>query len=635
MAVTYYNNYTPVGDVLVLAIILVFVILIRTAFISKTKNFLIFKRMLALLVFAAITDMLFHITLNLLGTVPPAIPLLFRFLYHACLYGNLFLYVLYMKEPLQLDRRADYTFHMIGVFGLIFFIAIDILSTVFRFGFYIDAKNEIHKGLNLFPLGYIFFVVLLFAILIMHRTRVYQKVVIGILFTCLVSVLIMFVQGIYGQSSYTVASFLFPAFAILYLIHSNPYDIELGTVNADAFEDMVAYYYHRKEELLFMSLYMHDFDHQGMRYPEEIQKTIRYFSSRYFRGATLFLISGGHMVFVAETVKNPKYKKLAQAMLDNFLKEYPKYRIDYKIIVALSVDEFSAQNDYVGLFRFTHNRQPQNSIRHLEKKDIDFYREHKYILQQMQDIQRKGNMEDERVEVYCQPVLNIRTGKFDTAETLMRLQLKDTGMVFPDRFIPIAEKHNCIHGLSLIIFSKTCRAIRSLMEEGYNIKRISVNFSMLDVREEDFCSSIQRIVQENNIPFDKVAIELTESQNEKDFMIVKEKISELKNSGVKFYLDDFGTGYSNFDRILELPFDIVKFDRSLVIASSADSRSETMVSHLANMFNAMNYSVLYEGVEDEADEERCKRMYAKYLQGYRYSRPIPLMELSQYLEKLG
>jgi EAL domain-containing protein (putative c-di-GMP-specific phosphodiesterase class I) len=245
------------------------------------------------------------------------------------------------------------------------------------------------------------------------------------------------------------------------------------------------------------------------------------------------------------------------------------------------------------------------------------------------------NLDDPRVEVYCQPVLNIRTGKYDTAEALMRLRLDNIGMVFPERFIPIAENHNCIHPLSQIIFSKTCKEIHELLVDGYNVKRISVNFSMLDVREDDFCSSIQRIVNEHHIPFDKIAIELTESQNERDFMIVKEKVSELKNSGIKFYLDDFGTGYSNFDRILELPFDIVKFDRSLVIARSTDTRSETMVTHLANMFSAMNYSVLYEGVEDASDEERCMRMYAKYLQGYKYSRPIPIAELKNFFEKLA
>ena len=87
------------------------------------------------------------------------------------------------------------------------------------------------------------------------------------------------------------------------------------------------------------------------------------------------------------------------------------------------------------------------------------------------------------------------------------------------------------------------------------------------------------------------------------------------------------------ERIMELPFDIIKFDRSMVIASGMDERSENIVQSLARMFKDMKYSVLYEGVEDEKDEERCKAMSATYLQGYKYSRPVPIEKLREFIPK--
>ena len=84
---------------------------------------------------------------------------------------------------------------------------------------------------------------------------------------------------------------------------------------------------------------------------------------------------------------------------------------------------------------------------------------------------------------------------------------------------------------------------------------------------------------------------------------------------------------------MELPFDIVKFDRSLVIASGCDVKYRAMVSHLASMFSEVDYAILYEGIENEDDEKRCREMSAKYLQGYRYSKPIPIEKLSDYFEK--
>lgn len=265
--------------------------------------------------------------------------------------------------------------------------------------------------------------------------------------------------------------------------------------------------------------------------------------------------------------------------------------------------------------------------------DIDKYYSHKYIVDQLADINEKKDLFDERVLVFCQPVYNLRTQKFDTAEALMRLKLEQTGMVFPDIFIPIAENHNYIHQLSLVILAKTCREVKRMLDEGYDIARVSVNFSILDVREPLFCENVKKIVQQCKLPFDKIAIEITESQNESDFNVIKEKIFELKKSGITFYLDDFGTGYSNFERIMELPFDIIKFDRSLVIASGNNAKSETMVTYLAHMFTDMNYSVLYEGIENEKDENLCASMYARYLQGYKYSKPIPIEQLSDFFEK--
>ncbi len=87
------------------------------------------------------------------------------------------------------------------------------------------------------------------------------------------------------------------------------------------------------------------------------------------------------------------------------------------------------------------------------------------------------------------------------------------------------------------------------------------------------------------------------------------------------------------ERIMELPFDIIKFDRSMLIESVKSDSSKYMVSTFASMFNDLHYSVLFEGVEDERDEAHCRGMFAKYLQGYKYSKPIPIDELRSFLRK--
>ena len=112
---------------------------------------------------------------------------------------------------------------------------------------------------------------------------------------------------------------------------------------------------------------------------------------------------------------------------------------------------------------------------------------------------------------------------------------------------------------------------------------------------------------------------------------MQECVNEFKKLGVCTYLDDFGTGYSNFDRILSLKLDVVKFDRSLLLMADQDANSRFLVSYFSAAFERLGYKVLYEGVETEEQEALCIASHADYLQGYKFSKPIPMEELPRFL----
>ena len=632
--ITYYKNYTPVGDLVVLATCFVIIVLIHVAYISKTRNFRLFQGMVALLMIASFSGVGYHTLLNMLDIAPAWTVYLLHSVYHLALFSNLFLYICYIVESLHLDHNIWPRYVLIGSIALFLMVLYEILGPILKIGFYIQEDQTIHDGFHIFPFGYLFFIGVVVFLLITYRNRIAKPIFQGILGTCIISFMILAIQGRHHQVSFTTATFLFPTFTLLYLIHANPYDIESGAVGAPAFHDTISYNYNRKRKLVLMSLLMHDFEGTGKKYPEQFQSVIRHFCGKNsLYGTVLFQISGGRMILSIDTKRNPSYQKAIKDMLQDFSHEYEKFKLDYKIVITKTYDEISAQNDYIGLIQYIESKMLENGVHVVEDKDIEAYHKYKYILSELADIHKKKDLDDPRVLVFCQPVFNILTGKYDTAEALMRLKLEETGMVFPDQFIPLAEDNHYIHTLSQIILHKTCMHIKSLLQENYEVMRISVNFSVMELHDKNFCQDIDQIIQDSGIPYDKIAIEITESQNENDFLIMKDKINELRTHGIKFYLDDFGTGYSNFERIMELLFDIIKFDRSLVIACGNDKKSEMMVSHLAKMFDALNYAVLYEGVEDDKDEEKCKQMFAKYLQGYKYSRPIPMEKLTEYFEQ--
>ena len=635
MSVISFDNYTSAGDVAVIAICLVMVILLVTSYISRTSSFRIFISIVSSLVLAALVNMLYHrLTVAYMPGLRTQI-YVSRVFYQTLLFNVFFLFTLYITQVSHMEPRKAKTVAILSSLLLFAVVGADILCTVIGTGFHISEDGTVVQRANLFMIGYVLYVVLIIHLLRRVEHMLYRRVMYGFYAVMAISLAVRLGQLIMNRASLTTMTFVFPVIAMLYIFHSNPYNVTLGSVDVHAMEDMVRNMYDRRAEFVFLSLLLPEYDEEGKELPDEIRSSVRRFSADFFRGGFLFQIGNGHVVLVASKRRNPDYEQRIERILAAFQVEFQRFHKPYKIVIGESIEEISRKNEYISLIRSIERVQPENSVHRAGPEDIDRFNRDEYILRELTDIYRRHDVEDPRVLAYCQPVFNLRTGRFDTAEALMRLRLDETGIVYPDAFIPMAESHGYIHVLTEIILHKTCREIRKLTEEGFDINRISVNISVLELKDDGFCGDISSIIDGNSVPGDKVALELTESNSEADFVIMQKKIEELREKGLQFYLDDFGTGYSNMERIMELPFDIIKFDRTMVAASAEDERSEKIVESLAHMFTDMEYSVLYEGVEDDMDEDRCREMSASYLQGYKYSRPVPIEQLRNFLPKVG
>ena len=627
-----FAKYSPVGDLTVLSVCFVMLILLFNSYVIKSRSFRVFLSLIVQLMMAAIVDVTFY-TLVSWGYGDNRLVFGLRCAYHSLLFLIFLHFVIYIAEVTRLQRREKAPY--IALAGLIFavVVSIDVWDTVRGSSFTLTDNGLRYAGRDIFFIGYAAFVALIVAMLARVGKRLYKRVMMGFYGTMAVSFLILLLQGLGEQSSFTVATFMYPILAMLYIMHSNPYDAKLGTTDSRALEEMVRYNYLKGRDFEIISLYLRYFDEEGKKLPSNLQDTIRRFATDFFRGAALFRVDRGHIVLLAPKDRNPDYEQRITSFLTSFRTEYHRYKYDYKLIVGHSIDEVSRKNEYVSFLRSIYRDMEENSIHWIEPKDVKRFNSSEYILRQLEDISAKGDLNDPRVLAYCQPVYNICTGKYDTGEALMRLQLEDVGLVFPDQFIPLAEENGYIHVLTEIILNKTCAQIARLSRMGCDVCRISVNVSALELGDNGFCDDVTRIIHDSGIEGDKIAIELTESQSDSDFLLMKDKIDELRSQGIKFYLDDFGTGYSNMERIMELPFDIIKFDRSLVLASESSERSRKIVVGLAHMFSDLDYSVLYEGVEKDSDEKMCMDMDASYLQGYKYSRPVPIEEMEHFFAK--
>lgn len=238
-------------------------------------------------------------------------------------------------------------------------------------------------------------------------------------------------------------------------------------------------------------------------------------------------------------------------------------------------------------------------------------------------LKRELASEENNFELYFQPIYETETGKFRTAESLIRLNKTEIGPIYPDEFIPIAEEMGMIVRLGEIVMDKACEYIAKLEKEKVEFDGISVNFSVHQMLRDTIIDEVVAKVTKWNIPAEKLRIEITESVIIDKYDQIKRIMETLGVIGIKFYMDDFGTGYSNLSNMLELPFEYLKIDKSLVRAAEKSDKAYMVLSLISEAFVEQGVKILTEGVETEEQEEIVRSIGATYIQGYLFARPVP------------
>ena len=621
-------KYVVHGDIIAILLCIVVHFLLKSTYMAKKANLGIFKVANRVLGVAAGASIVYHYMIFLLR---PENVIRIYILRGLCYSALIFVYIcfcVYIKNLVELEKKYQMYFNILVYGGGIVFALVEFIGPFFQIGTYVDENVVLHQNYytDVFRMAYLFYSIIVAILLIAFRKRFLPKMYRCIWSVIIVSVGIMVYQAFFLQTAYTVVSFTFPIIMVLFLFHYNSYDVKTGTLDNYAFEEYIAENKGKVFSMIFLSLPYVEKEQMQQFSVDFLRR-----NDNFFESSCCFRLPENRMVLAYERTKN----KDEVQVLDKLYGEFKKAcgNMEYQIVLMESNGMFLSASEYISYCKYTEVRMPMNALRKCDADSLSDFMKLKFIYLNLKSIHEKGNLEDGRVKVFCQPVLNINTNTFTTAEALMRLELPEIGMVFPDQFIGIAEEFEFIHTLSKIILNKTCQNIKQMEEAGYQIDRVSVNFSVQELHLESFCDDVIEIIKKNDVAYDKIAIELTETKNEKDFLSMKRVIDRLQVLGIKFYLDDFGTGYSNFERLIGLPIDIIKFDRSLTILASKNDESKFMVGSFSEIFKKADYQILFEGVEDEHDETQCINMNAQYLQGYKYSKPIPIENLKAFLEK--
>ena len=238
-------------------------------------------------------------------------------------------------------------------------------------------------------------------------------------------------------------------------------------------------------------------------------------------------------------------------------------------------------------------------------------------------------IDNDEIIVYYQPQVNASTGKTVGVETLLRWQSKTLGMVQPNTFIPIAEKYGYIKKFDLYALKKAIADYK--MMSGINPDMlVSVNVSTIELLNDEYFETVKALLDDSGFPKQNLVIELTEGRTVKDIdnlIIYTKKLREL---GVQIALDDFGTGFNSIASMMDMKLDELKIDRSFI--KDYPNHSGSLTKSVIRMADALGLRVVTEGVETEIQKDFLLKNGCTIMQGYLYSKPIPIDQLLTYLK---
>ena len=226
------------------------------------------------------------------------------------------------------------------------------------------------------------------------------------------------------------------------------------------------------------------------------------------------------------------------------------------------------------------------------------------------------------LSLHYQPQVDIRSGRINGIEALMRWHSPTLGTVSPATFIPVAEQSGLIFPLGTWAMEEACRQNKQWQDRGLPALCMAVNVSLRQFRAPDFVSIVSDIIARTALPAHCLEVEITESAFIDDAEAAIETCAQLHRLGVRLALDDFGTGYSSLAYLSRFPFDKIKIDQSFVQDITSNPTNAAIARTTIALADSLHTSVLAEGVENDSQLNFLRERGCASMQGYLFSRPL-------------
>ncbi len=519
---------------------------------------------------------------------------------------------LFVNYVLSVPEQAS-SLIRISLFNRIFFVIFEvviILSIFTQWVFYVDEAGY-HRGIYYNIIYFIFFSCILemYILFVLYRgvfTR--REFTSGMLF---VSILLMGLILRYKFPTLLIMNtFCLGAILVIFLSFQDIHlfeDQRVGLFNNRAFLQYVME--HLSSGKLFLYGYgIINYDELrrmfgGAQMDKELQDITKQLRKEYPYQVLFYLRNGRFMVAWNRPFE---FKEIRNRMVAIGTVEFPE---DLQIddagqLIEVARDVFSKLT--------------------AEAADKHIVVDHDHIVELNRNVRVQQSLNNalhnDGIQIYLQPIYSVDKKRITGAEALARIEDPDLGTVQPNDFIPIAEKNGLIVKVGEAVFRKTCAFLRDSGDD--RLQWINVNLSPIQCVAEEPVASLLDISDEYGVSGEKLKLEITEDAMVDDEEL-KRMMLKMSDHGFCFELDDFGVGFSNVLRLSNFPFTAVKIDRELVWQYH-DNPTNSVLPHLIEDIRSSGMDVVAEGIESKSMGKEMIELGCNYLQGFYFSRPVPL-----------
>lgn len=324
-----------------------------------------------------------------------------------------------------------------------------------------------------------------------------------------------------------------------------------------------------------------------------------------------------------------------ESFYEKFITDFADYELSYPLSLKMGIYDLCEPDCDTLTMSYRANLAIQSiegdfsrHIAYYSKGLMQATKEEQQMLAEVENAVRQGQF-----EVWLQPQYDYSSGRIIGAEALARWNHPELGMITPGAFIPVLERSRQVGMLDEYVWDKACQYINRWSKKGFNIP-VSVNVSRVDIQNSGMCETLINLVKKYDIPPEYLRLEITESAYMNEPHELAAAVAELRAAGFIIEMDDFGSGYSSLNALKDLDIDVLKLDMKLVSEiGDGNEKNDNILRNVVHMANALNMSVIAEGVETEVQAGYLKSINCNYMQGYYFSKPIKAEDIEKLFEE--